>query len=173
MSYEFKREPLTDSETDRMVNACQSVEEKLIVYGLLDSGMREAELVNMKKDNIQWQRGNIIVWGKGNKRRTVPMSQRVKLLLENHFAFNNEMNLSLSKVYRTVKNVAERGDIAKKVSPHVLRHTFAMSSLQKGVSIVALQKILGHASIQTTMIYLNMSSESALEEFSRKIGGKE
>lgn len=170
MSYEFKREPLTDSEQDRMVNKCETLIEKLIVFTLLDSGLREAELVNLKKDNIQWQRGSMVVWGKGDKRRVVPLSNRVKMLLENYYVGNNELRLSLSKVYRTVKKVAEKAMISKNVSPHVLRHTFAMGSLQGGVSIVALQKLLGHSSIQTTMIYLNMNNEEALEEYKRKRG---
>ena len=76
--------------------------------------------------------------------------------------------MSVSKIQRIVRRVANRAMIPRKCSPHVLRHTFAVTALQKGVSLAALQKILGHENLQTTAIYLNLSNEEALREFRAK-----
>lgn len=169
----YKRMPLTPVETDRLVNACKTQREKLVVWTLLGTGLREEELVNLKPDNIQWQQKSMIVHGKGRKgkkkQRVVYMKEEVRTLLRNHFALNETMGLSLSTVYRTVKQVANKAGIDKPVSPHVLRHTFAMDSLQQGITIRALQGVLGHADLRTTMLYLNMSGEEAIDEYRRKI----
>lgn len=165
---EYKREPLTPIETDRMVNACKTQREKLIVWTLLGTGVREEELTKIKPDNIQWQQKSIVIWGKGDKRRVINMPEDVKTLLKNHFALNEEMGFQVSTVYRAVKRVANRAAISKPCSPHVLRHTFAIASLTKGVSVRALQAMLGHSDLRTTMLYLNMSNEEALDEYRRK-----
>lgn len=170
--YEYKREPLTSSELERMVNSCETQREKLVVITLLDTGLREAELVGLRKDNVQWQQGSIIVWGKGTKekgpkKRTVPMTKRVSELLQHHYLFNNSIGFSVKTLYRTVKRVAEKAMISKPVSPHVLRHTFAVKALQDGVDIGSLSKLLGHSDLRTTMIYLNISNEQAIDAFRR------
>ena len=64
--------------------------------------------------------------------------------------------------------MANRAEIIKDVSPHVLRHTFAKMALQKGISLPTLQKILGHDSLQTTAIYLNFTDVLIQDEFERK-----
>src|SRR5271157_1832996 len=64
-----------------------------------------------------------------------------------------------------VKAVANRAGLTKNVSPHVLRHTFATTALQKGISLPTVEKILGHNSLQTTAIYLNFTNVHIQEEF--------
>jgi integrase/recombinase XerD len=71
---------------------------------------------------------------------------------------------------RIVKQVATRAGISKTVTPHVLRHTFAVFSLQAGLSLASLIKILGHDRLETTQIYLNLSGEDAVRECLEKIG---
>ena len=67
-----------------------------------------------------------------------------------------------------VRDVANRAGVTKKVSPHVLRHTFATMALQKGISLATVQKILGHDRLQTTAIYLNFTDVHIQDEFQRK-----
>ncbi|MDA1190069.1 MAG: tyrosine-type recombinase/integrase [Candidatus Poribacteria bacterium] len=174
MPYQHKREPLNREETDRLVNAAESFEEKLVVFTLLDTGLRVAEFAGLKKDNIQWQERRLVIFGKGGpygkktKRRIVPMTGRVRLLLEKQFAFENEIGMSDRTVQRLVKRVANRAGIAKPVSPHVLRHTFSVMCVQKGISTRALQSLLGHDRLSTTELYLNLSPEEAVREFREK-----
>lgn len=65
MSYQYKREPLTSDEAKRLANACKTHDDKLIVWTLLDTGLRVAEFSGLKRDNIDWQGHRITIYGKG------------------------------------------------------------------------------------------------------------
>ena len=93
------------------------------------------------------------------------MTERVRKLLEYHFAENNDTGITTRTVARTVKKVADKAGISKPVSPHVLRHTFSVNCIRKGISTRALQTLLGHDRLTTTEIYLNLSPEDAIREF--------
>ena len=79
MAYQFVREPLSWEETDRLLNACKSFREKLIVWVLLDTGLRVHELCCLRRDDVHWQENHMVIWGKGGpfgtrgKRRIVPL----------------------------------------------------------------------------------------------------
>ena len=68
-------------------------------------------------------------------------------------------------IERIVRTIANRANISRKVSPHVLRHTFSVTAVQKGISLPALQRLLGHDHLATTEIYLNLSAEHVIKEF--------
>jgi integrase len=63
MRYQYKREPLTQDEANRLANACQTHEEKLVIWTLLDTGLRVAELANLTKDNLDWQNHRLMIYG--------------------------------------------------------------------------------------------------------------
>ena len=92
MAYQFKREPLTMDEANRLASVCTTHEEKLIVWTLLDTGLRVAELAKLTKDNLDWQGHRLMVYGKGgpygtrSKRRVIPLTAGVQPLLEGHAA---------------------------------------------------------------------------------------
>ena len=71
-------------------------------------------------------------------------------------------------IQRVLTTVANRARITRRVSRHVLRHTFAVTAIQKGISLPALQRLLGHDRLTTTEIYLNLSPEEVLREFRAK-----
>ena len=175
MAYVFVREPLSREEMDRLVNACWSFREKLVVWTLLDTGLRVSELCGLSREDIHWQEDRMVIRGKGgrygtkHKRRIVPLTPRVKKLLEMHFISSNQLGITVRTAQRVVKRVAERATITKPVSPHCLRHSFAVACVQRGVSTASLKKILGHDRLETTEIYLNLSPEQALEEFRLKM----
>jgi len=174
MPYQYKREPLLPDEINRLANACKTADERICVWTLLDTGLRVSEFTGLTRDNIDWQGQRLIIHGKGGpfgtkgKRRVVPMTDRIRPLLEHYFALNESMHLKDRTVQRLVKRIANRAHISKNITPHVLRHTFAVTTVQKGVSLPALQKILGHDRLTTTEIYLNLSPEEALREFQEK-----
>jgi integrase/recombinase XerD len=95
MAHQFAREPLRAEEADRLANACQTAEEKLIVWTLLDTGPRVSELCSLSLDNLQSQQRVLRVTGKRgphgirSKQRVVPLSARVRALLEPYFALNS------------------------------------------------------------------------------------
>jgi integrase/recombinase XerD len=174
MPYQYVREPLTAETADRLANACQSPTERLIVWTLLDTGLRIGELCALTPKDVLWQQRQLRVKGKGGPRgrktgiRVVPMSTRVRALLEHHFALNPAFPVKKRRAQDIVKEVANRAGVAEDVSPHILRHTFATTALQKGISLPTVQKILGHDRLQTTAIYLNFTDPHIQEEFERK-----
>jgi hypothetical protein len=91
----------------------------------------------------------LMVYGKGgpygtrSKRRVIPLTARVQPLLEGHFALHDEFGMSVRTVQRIVRIIANRAQISRKVSPHVLRHTFTVTAVQKGISLPALQAASG------------------------------
>jgi integrase/recombinase XerD len=174
MPYQFKREPLTQDEATRLANVCQSHTEKVVIWTLLDTGLRVSELAKLKKENIDWQGHRLMVYGKGGpygsqtKRRVIPLSSRVQLLLEGHFALHDTLGMAPRTIQVLVKRMANRAHVSRTISPHVLRHTFAVTAIQKGISLPALQRLLGHDRLTTTEIYLNLSPEDVVREFRAK-----
>jgi integrase/recombinase XerD len=174
MPYQYRREPLTPDEANRLANACQTHEERLVVWTLLDSGLRVSELATLRKDSLDWQNHRLTVYGKGgpygsrSKRRLIPLSARVQPLIEGHFAIYDTSGMIPRTVQRMVKGVANRAHIRRPVTPHVLRHTVSVTVIQKGISLPALQRLLGHDRLTTTEIYLNLSPEDVMREFREK-----
>jgi integrase/recombinase XerD len=174
MAYQFKKEPLRAEEADRLANACRTPDERLVVWTLLDTGLRVSELCSLTGENVQWQQRAIRVKGKGgpygkrSKNRIVPMSPRVRALLEPYFALNDKWFVGTRAAQKMVKRVANRAQLTQDVTPHILRHTWATLALQKGMSLAAVQKILGHDRLTTTAIYLNLTDQHVVEEFEAK-----
>ena len=96
------------------------------------------------------------------------MSNRVRALLEHHFALEKTFPVRTRRAQDIVRSVADRAGITRDVSPHVVRHTFATTALQKGISLPTVQKILGHDRLATTAIYLNFTDVHIQDEFERK-----
>ena len=76
--------------------------------------------------------------------------------------------LGIRQVQKIIKHVANRACLTQEVTPHILRHTFATLALQKGISLAAVQKILGHDRLATTAIYLNFTDTHVMEEYLSK-----
>jgi integrase/recombinase XerD len=173
MVFEYKREPLEDYEMEQLRKNCKSFDEELVVNVLLETGLRVSELAGLREDNCSWQRSCITLIGKGNKRRVIPMSNTTRFYLTAIFKDQPKIHLASRTIQKYVQNVAERARIKKKVSPHVLRHTFAVCYLHRGGNLRALQSILGHGSISTTDVYLNYSGERVIQDFQRTWENKE
>ena len=96
------------------------------------------------------------------------MTERVRRVLEYHFGYEDTLGISSRTIQRIVRRVANRAFISKPVSPHVLRHTFSVACIKKGISTRSLMQLLGHDRLTTTEIYLNMSPEDTIREFETK-----
>lgn len=143
--------------------------EQLIMELLYGTGIRLAELLAMKEENIDFDQQQIRVLGKRSKERIIPFSQVVKNALEryiyqkNRSGFNNGngylfVNNKGNKaypmlIYRTVKKYLSNIRHTDKTSPHVLRHTFATHLLNKGADLNAVKDLLGHSSLAATQVY--------------------
>ena len=163
MVYQYKREPLTADEANRLGQACQTHQERLVVWTLLDSGLRVSEFCQVTTASIDWQVHRVMVYEKAvrsvqnPKRRVIPLTSRVAPLLEAHLSLNDGIGMTPRTVQRILKRVANRAhNIRRKVTPHILRHTSSVTCIQKGISLPALQRLLGHDHLSTTEIYLNL-----------------
>ncbi len=189
MSYQYKREPLTQEETKRLSDACQTHEEKLVVWTLLDTGLRLSELVNLRKENVGSTRRwpffgpqmlqNMIennpkrtvvlrICGKGSesKRREIPLSSRTGALIQRHFALHDSLRMGIRTIQRLVKRVAKQAHISRPVTPDVLRHSFTVNWVRDGLPLPWLQQVLGHESLATTRAYLlSICPEEVVQEY--------
>jgi integrase/recombinase XerD len=168
------RQPLRAEESDALARACATTEEKLIIWTLLDTGLRVSELCRLTPQQILWQQKAFRILGKGgpygkqSKQRVVPMSKRIQPLIEHYFALHETWFVGPRQVQKIVKRLANRAKITQDVTPHVLRHTFATLALQKHISLATVQKILGHDRLTTTAIYLNLTDTHIIEEYEQK-----
>lgn len=174
---QYKREPLTEAEATALEAACTTPRERLIIWILLDTGLRLAEFCSLTKDRLDYQARRLTVYGKGRatkksarmtKRRILPLADRAFEVLAAHFRLADDMGMGKRTVQGWVRRVATRAGLTKKVTPHVLRHTFAVSCLRKEMSLPTLQKLLGHEDLQTTGMYTNLSPDDIDREFRSK-----
>ncbi|MGB8358178.1 MAG: tyrosine-type recombinase/integrase, partial [Bacteroidales bacterium] len=170
-------EVLSVPEIDEMVKAIdlstpEGHRNKAIIETMYGCGLRVSELVNMKLTDIHRKEGFVIVTGKGNKQRLVPLGSVALREIDNYLAgrmtmpviidqnvlFLNRRGRRLSRVmvFTIIKKLAATAGIKKKISPHTLRHSFATHLVEGGADLRAVQEMLGHESITTTEIYTHI-----------------
>jgi integrase/recombinase XerD len=150
----------------------------------LDTGIRLSELVNIKLTDVNLDSKYIKIWGKGQKERLVPIisitrkylvdyidSNRSKLCnVKSEYLYPNRTGqaISTNTVQQFLRRLAKASGLdGVKCSPHVLRHTFATSSVANEANMETLSKILGHASILTTAKYTHMQPEDIKKQHTR------
>lgn len=179
-------EVLTVDEIDAMVDAIDLSQpmgrrNRAIIEILYGCGLRVSELVNLEISRIYASEGFLLVTGKGNKERIVPMSEtslreivlwmddRARLDIkrgEENILFLNRRGsrLTRSMIFHIVRQLAELAGIRKTISPHTLRHSFATHLLEGGANLRAIQQMLGHEDITTTEIYLHIDNSRLRRE---------
>ncbi|MBS3108196.1 tyrosine-type recombinase/integrase [Candidatus Woesearchaeota archaeon] len=160
---------LSKQEIKSLIDVTDNLKHKLAIELLYSSGMRVSEIINLKKSDIDIEKNRLFVRaGKGNKDRiTIYSNSLNKRLLKYILTVNSEYLFPGRKGKYTVKSVQKILDIArkkanmqKKVTPHMLRHSFATHLLEQGVDTRIIQKLLGHENIRTTQIYTKVSDAS-------------
>lgn len=163
---------LSVQQVDALLRATENIKHIAILYALYGHGVRLNELLNVRIDDLLWDRNQIFVKnGKGNKDRYVPMSQEFKSLMEIYihtyqpqfwlFEGQDKKNqYSERSVQEVVRKAAKKAGIALKVTPHMLRHSFATHLLDIGTQLPYIKELLGHKDIKTTMIYTHVSLAS-------------
>lgn len=159
---------LSKEEITRMITETNNPKHKCIISMLYGTGMRVGELVRLRMDRIDLDRKIIsIVAGKGNKDRIVIIPKSLLEILLNQkrmkkqcdYLFTNGRRSRLTE--RTIQNIiggrARASGIAKNVTPHTLRHSFATHLLENGTDIRYIQALLGHAKLETTQIYTHVA----------------
>lgn len=136
--------------------------DKAILELFFSTGLRVSELCSLPKD-LDMSKGEFSVRGKGEKVRVVFLTDAAKDAIMDYLSKNNDIvgsrlfNLTPRSIERLVKYYAVKAGISKKVTPHVIRHSFATDLLQNGADLRSVQALLGHANIATTQIYTHVT----------------
>lgn len=182
-------EVLTVDEINSMLDAidmssAEATRNRAIIETLYGCGLRVSELINLEISKIFFDEQFLLVKGKGNKERIVPMSEvaineirkymddRIRLTIkpgEDHILFLNRRGHRLTRVmiFYIIRQLARMAGIKKTISPHTLRHSFATHLLEGGANLRAIQQMLGHESIATTEIYIHIDRSRLREEILR------
>ncbi|MCF8219572.1 MAG: site-specific tyrosine recombinase XerD [Bacteroidales bacterium] len=147
---------------------------KAILETLYGCGLRVSELINMKLTNLFFDEGFIRIVGKGDKERLIPIGPHAQNQIQTYveqvrthlsiakghedFVFLNRRGKQLTRVmiFTMIKQLAEKAEIKKNISPHTFRHSFATHLVEGGANLRAVQEMLGHQSITTTEIYTHL-----------------
>ena len=157
----------------------KNLRDKAILELFFSTGLRVSELSSLNKD-LDLSKGEFSIRGKGEKVRVVFLSDTAKKAIKEYLAKRKDMEeamfIQLSKISkskatrltprsleRIVKYYAIKAGISKKVTPHIIRHSFATDLLQNGADIRSVQMMLGHSNISTTQIYTHITDKQLLE----------
>ena len=170
----IQKKPLSEMELERIRLTCQTVREKAMIEFLYSTGARVTEACIVKKSDVDFYKGEVVVLGKGNKHRKTYLNARSKLLLQQYlnsrddeseylFVSDRKPHQALKKeaIEKIVREIGRKSGLDRPLTPHLFRHTLATMLLQRGTPITEVQKILGHVNINTTTIYAKVSDEDA------------
>ena len=159
------KEVISDESMEILRDSCVEMRDLAMIDLLASTGMRVGELVRINISDIDFQERQCVVFGKGNKERTVYFNARTKIHLQNYIRSREDNNpalfVSLSKpfnrltingVEKRLRYLGEQVNIAK-VHPHKFRRTLATTAIDRGMPIEQVQKLLGHQKIDTTLHY--------------------
>jgi len=160
---------LSPQEVLQMITVTENLKHKNLIALLYASGMRRAELLNLKINDIDFARNVIIIrQGKGNKDRQTLLSDNFKIILQEYlrqykpveYLFEGASGGKYSErsLELVIKKAAQIANIIKHVTPHTLRHSFATHLLENAVDIRYIQELLGHTSIKTTQRYTHVAN---------------
>ncbi len=157
--------------TTKAPNILKALRDVAILQTLYGTGLRVTELISLKISDIKLEEKQFSVIGKGNKLRSVFMTEQAKNAVREYLSERTDVSaflfislsqnsygkpLSRNAIEELVKHYADLVGLDKKVTPHTLRHSFATSLLRKGADIRSVQALLGHSSITTTQIYTHI-----------------
>ncbi len=162
---------LSKGEIEMILGALTNLKHITLLYTIYSSGLRLNEILNLRVQDISFDRNQIFVnKGKGKKDRVVMLSDILKLLLikytdkykPEYWLFegrDQKTQYSASSIQKVVKQAAHKAGITKPVTPHKIRHCFATHLLDEGTDIRYIQELLGHKDIKTTLIYTHVTTK--------------
>jgi len=177
---------LTTNQIDEIIkkvslNKTNGLRNEAIIEILYSCGLRVSELINLKISDLFLKESLIKILGKANKERFVPISKIGKNLILKYidsarnlskikkgyedtlFINNRGKNLTRVMIYIILNNAAKEVGIEKKISPHILRHSFATHLIENGANIISIQKMMGHENIVTTEKYLHVKKKHLID----------
>lgn len=163
---------LSRSQVDRLLQCTPNLKQRTFLMTLYAAGLRLSEAAHLRIADIDSDRMLLnVALGKGSKQRQVPLSPRLLEALREYwrkyrpadFLFHGktpDKPYAATSIQKAIKASARRAGIAKRVHPHVLRHSYATGLLEAGVDLLTISRLLGHKSFTTTMVYLHCRREN-------------
>lgn len=174
------RKALNIEQQEILRKACKTPRQKAIFEFFISSGVRVSEVLDLKIDDIDWNNRSFYVIGKGNKERRTRFSTRAKLELQEYiknrghyseylftaskFPYNR---LGVKSIQVEFKNIVNNSGLDINVFPHLMRHNFATNATSKGISLYALQQLLGHENPSTTQRYITNNKNVIDQEYNK------
>jgi integrase/recombinase XerD len=180
---------LTEDEVDALLAAPNVAEplghrDRAMLEVLYATGVRVSELINLRMSQINLNQGVLRIIGKGDRERLIPLGDeaqdwlrefiegpRVEILLERQtdylFPTRRGDRMTRQAFWHIIKRYAKKAGVAKKLSPHTVRHAFATHLLNNGADLRVVQLLLGHSDVSTTQIYTHVARERMKELHSR------
>jgi integrase/recombinase XerD len=154
----------------------EGLRDAAMLEALYATGIRVSELVGLKLNDVNFELGFVVVYGKGSKERIVPMGDKARQKLLEYLGtsrpamlkgreakalFVTRLGRGMTRqgFWKIIKHYSLKAGIARKISPHTLRHSFATHLLERGADLRTIQIMLGHSDISTTQIYTHVESE--------------
>ncbi|HDI31898.1 MAG TPA: tyrosine recombinase XerD, partial [Thermofilum sp.] len=181
--FEYPRRPkelpkfLSPEDVRKLINATEDIRDRLIVSLLYTTGIRVSELIKIRKEDIDLSKNSLKVFGKGSKERIVFFNNYTKKLLKEYlnkykfgdrdyiFPGRGSETIHYVTVERVLNRLKRKAGLSKKVTPHILRHSFATYALSQGMDIREIQELLGHASLRTTQVYTHVTRERLFKDY--------
>ena len=155
------------NEIKKMIEITKNLKHKLIIMLAYSSGLRVSELTNLKVQDLDTINNTLMVReGKGSKDRLTIFSENLKEFLLKYLCEKKESKylfpgrkgrLTVKSVQKIIDNAAKKAKINRKITPHMLRHSFATHLLEQGTDLRYIQNLLGHCDVKTTQIYTKVS----------------
>lgn len=177
-----ERQPLTDTEMEALRGACKTVKEKALIETLYSTGCRVSELINIKIEDIDFEKREVKVFGKGKKHRVTFLNAKallaIRLMLgarsySYEYLFENDRKphgkLGKRSIEKIIRRLGEAAGISGKVFPHRIRHTTATDALRRGMSIEQVQLFLGHENVSTALEYAKVNRDEVKEKHAKYI----
>lgn len=178
---ETEMDLLLDEEIEES-NTFEGVRDKLIISILYQTGMRRDELITLCDKDVDFFANTLKVTGKRNKQRVIPFGRELREEIEQYLEYREkEVGIATERlfvkkdgeplypvlVYRIVKRELRKVSTREKLSPHVLRHTFASVMLNNGADLDSVKELLGHASLNSTQVYTHITFEELKHNYNQ------